>query len=274
MGDFLKFLTRRVFYKHIAIFAVVMLLIISLASIILNIYTGHGDKMQMPDLRGKTMAQVEEIASKYGFELQVIDSLYLPNNKKGTVVDHTPKAGVNIKKNRVIFLTLTSFNPEITKMPDLVNTSLRQAKTVMESYGLELGRLHYKPDYAENYVLEQKYNGQKIKAGTKIQKGSKIDLVLGMGVGDGTTTEVPNLVGLSYRDALSLITTSMLNVGAKVFDGEVKSYIDSLDVMVWKQDPPFGNGKQLIPGSIIDIWLKKQANTTKSTDVTNDIENE
>jgi hypothetical protein len=54
----------------------------------------------------------------------------------------------------------------------------------------------------------------------------------------------------------------------------VKSYTDSLDVVVWKQDPPFGNGKQLMPGSIIDIWLKKQAQSAKSSEETNDIENE
>jgi len=274
MGDFLKFITRRVFYKHIAICAFVFLLIILMASIVLNYYTGHGEKMPMPDLRGKTMTQVEEIASKYGFELQVVDSIFLPNQKKGTVVDHTPKAGVNIKRNRVIFLTISSFNPELIKMPDMVNTSLRQAKTIMETYGLELGRLHYKPDYAENYVLEQLYNGTKIKAGTKIQRGSKIDLVLGMGIGNGTKTDVPNLVGLTYRDALSLISSSMLNVGATVFEGNVKTYIDSLDVVVWKQDPPFGEGKQLTPGSIIDIWLKKDAQSTKSLDETNDFENE
>jgi len=274
MGDFLKLLTRRIFYKHIAIYLFVLLLIVLMASVILNKYTGHGAKMPMPDLRGKTMAQIEDIASQNGFELQVVDSIYLPNQKKGTVVDHTPKPGVNIKKNRVVFLTLSSFNPELIKMPDMVNTSFRQAKTILETYGLELGKLHYKPDYAENYVLEQRYNGRKIAAGTKILKGSKIDLLLGMGVGDGTMTEVPNLVGLSYRDALSLISTSMLNVGATVFDGNVKSYIDSLDVVVWKQDPPFGDGKELIPGSIIDIWLKKQAQSTRSNEETNDLENE
>jgi len=274
MGDFLKFLTRRVLYKHITIFAFVLLLIMLLASITLNYYTGHGEKMPMPDLRGKSMAQVQEIAVKYGFELQIVDSIYLPNQKKGTVVDHTPKAGVNIKKNRVIFLTLSSFNPELIKMPDMVNISFRQAKTMMETYGLELGQLRYKPDYAENYVLEQLFDGRKIKAGTKIQKGSKIDLVLGMGIGDGVKTEVPNLVGLTYRDALSLISTSMLNVGATVFDGQVKTYMDSLDVVVWKQDPQFGEGKQLMPGSIIDIWLKKQAQSAKPSEEINDFENE
>ena len=115
MVDFLKFLTRRIFYKHIAIYMLVLLLIVSLASIILNHYTGHGEKMQMPDLRGKTMKEIEVVATKYGFELQVVDSLYLPNQKKGTVVDHTPKPGASIKKNRIIFLTLTSFNPENDK---------------------------------------------------------------------------------------------------------------------------------------------------------------
>jgi len=274
MGDFFKFITRRVFYKHIAIYAFVLLLFVTLASIVLAYYTGHGEKMPMPDFRGKSMKEVEEIATKYGFDLQIVDSIYRPNQPKGTVVDHTPKAGVFIKKNRVVFITVASFTPELIKMPDLVNNSLRQATTMMETYGLTLGKLHYKPDYAENYVLEQLFNGKKIKVGSKIQKGSKIDLVLGMGVGDGTKAEVPNLVGLTYKEALTVISTAMLNVGATVFDGDVKSYSDSLDVIVWKQDPAFGDGKQLIPGSIIDIWLKKEPRKTQIEDNSYEFENE
>ena len=71
MSDFFKFLTRRIFYKHIAIYGLVVLLVLSLASIFLNYYTGHGEKMKMPDLRGKTIAEIQNIADKNGFELVV-----------------------------------------------------------------------------------------------------------------------------------------------------------------------------------------------------------
>lgn len=265
MSDFFKFLTRRIFYKHIAIYGLVVLLVLSLASIFLNYYTGHGEKMKMPDLRGKTIAEIQNIADKNGFELVVVDSIYIPEKRQGTILDHTPKPGAYIKKNRVVFLSVTSVNPEMIKMPDLVNTTLRQAQTIMESYGLQMGRLQYRPDYAENLVLAQLFGGRKIKVGQKIQKGSKIDLVLGMGMGDSLTTEIPNLVGLGYKDAVMAISGAMLNLGAKVCDGSIQSYSDSLDAYVWKQDPPYQEGQKLVPGSIIDIWLKKREQTIPNT---------
>ena len=257
MLNFVSFITSKVFFKHLVIISLVFVMLVALASIGLSIYTAHGDKISMPDLRGMTMEQVVEASSDYNFEFKIVDSMYIPEQKKGTVIDLTPKPGFSIKKNRVVFLTMNSVNPEFIKMPDLVNTSLRQAKSTMESYGLQLGRLHYKPDFAENYVLKQIYRGKNINPGSKIPKGSKIDLVLGLGEGEGKSVPVPDLIGMSYSSALAAISSGKLNLGARVFQLEIKTFSDSLDAVVWKQDPP-ASGQELQPGSIIDIWLKKE----------------
>lgn len=266
MSGLVSFLTSKVFFKNLVIISLSLLLVVAFSSILLSIYTAHGEKMPMPDLRGMTMDQVKDATSKYDFELKVVDSVFMPDHKKGAVIDHSPKPGFNIKKSRVVFITLNSVNPEMVAMPELVNTSLRQAKTVMESCGLQLGRLKYRPDFAENYVLEQLFKGRRVNVGTKLPKGSKIDLVLGLGNGEGKKTTVPNLVGLNYKDALSSITSSMLNVGAKIFSNDIKTFSDTVDAVVWKQDPPYSNEQTFMLGSLVDIWLKKSTDSTSKSE--------
>jgi beta-lactam-binding protein with PASTA domain len=168
---------------------------------------------------------------------------------------------------------MNSFNPEYIKMPDLVNTSLRQAKSTMESCGLQLGRLHYKPDLAENYVLMQYYKGKRLSAGAKIPKGSKIDLIVGLGSGEGLQTSIPNVTGMTYNEAVSAISSAKLNVGAKVFAPEILTFADSVDAQVWKQDPL--PEEKLQPGSLVDIWLKKKTESESNTNnELNEFENE
>ena len=49
------------------------------------------------------------------------------------------------------------------------------------SLGFKIGDITYKPDFAENAVLELSHNGKRLKAGDKLKKTAIIDMVLGDG---------------------------------------------------------------------------------------------
>ena len=51
----------------------------------------------------------------------------------------------------------------------------------LKAIGLNEGIITYKPDIGKDMVLEMLLNGKSIKAGQKVMKSSKIDLVLGDG---------------------------------------------------------------------------------------------
>ena len=51
----------------------------------------------------------------------------------------------------------------------------------LEAVGLKEGTITYKPYLGKDMVLEVRMNGKKLKAGDKVLKSSKIDLVLGDG---------------------------------------------------------------------------------------------
>jgi hypothetical protein len=51
----------------------------------------------------------------------------------------------------------------------------------LKAAGLQEGTITYKPYLGKDMVLEMSINGKRIKAGEKVLKSSKVDLVLGDG---------------------------------------------------------------------------------------------
>lgn len=242
--------------KHIGIIIGLIIVIMLTITIGLNIYTDHGEKKPVPDFSGLSIEKAIEIAKVETFKLKIIDSIY-NDAAPGSIIDQTPKPGFYVKENRTIFVTINSFLPEMVQMPDLLNISLRQAQSLLDIYGLKLGKLKYAPDFAKNYVLAQMVAGKNIEKGTKVLKGTKVDLLLGMG-DSNKDTYVPNLMGIDLATSLEKITKSSLNVGAKIFEGEFETMEDSLAAVVKKQLPEYEEGLTMKVGSIIDLWLIKK----------------
>lgn len=254
MKDFLRFLLSKDFYKHIGIQIALFLILIFIVSISLSIYTDHGEKMLVPDFTELSVEQAKERAEQYNLRIEVVDSVYHSTAKPGAVVEQTPKSNFSVKENRKIFLTINSFAPETIEMPSVIDVSLRQATSIIQSYGLKIGRLRYKPSIYKDLVLEQKINGKNIAKGTKIEKGTKIDLVLGLGETD-VETYLPELKGSSYSKALEKITHASLNVGSEIFHDSILTFEDSMRAVVWQQSPHYQEGMQVKLGSMVDLWL-------------------
>jgi beta-lactam-binding protein with PASTA domain len=140
-------------------------------------------------------------------------------------------------------------------MPNLIGYSFRNAEMNLQSAGLRLGDTIYKADFAKNSVLDQLYNGQHILAGTKIQMGSTVSLVLGTGVGE-TQFNVPNLVGWTFGDAKAKLEENGLNILVVQADPMIK---DTLNEYIYRQDPPRFNEEgapmRIRTGQLISVWL-------------------
>jgi len=111
----------------------------------------------------------------------VIDSVFDQDKPKGSVLTQDPYPGSKVKQNRTIYLTITSMVAEKTPMPELRDLTLRQALTMLESAGLRLGKLLYIRSFDEDAVQNQLFEGRPVKAGTMVEKGSMINLTVGMG---------------------------------------------------------------------------------------------
>lgn len=249
-----KFLTSKTFFKHLlyAIGGVAVLL--TLTFLILRIYTHHGQALSVPDFSGLTLEESQKLAKKEKLRIEVADSVFNNNLPRGTVIEQNPDSGFKVKKRRRIFLIMNANVPEKVQMPNIVGVSHRQAEAVLKNAGLEIGKLIHVPDIAVNNVLKQQYNGEEIQEGELVPKGSKIDLVLGMGLSN-QTTQVPDLNHYTLERAKNRILRSALNIGAVIYDESIKDQTDSTEAKVWRQYPSFKEHKKIRLGSTIDVWL-------------------
>lgn len=254
MNDFFRFLVSRTFWKHFGIMAGSALLLILFTFIGLKIYTKHGKAYAVPDLRGLTVEEAEMVTNARKLSLKVADSVFMSHEERGKVIDQNPSPNFRVKENRTIFLTINAMNPERIPVPDVTGVSLRQARALLETQGLEVGKLIYVPDIAINNVLRQQYRGGDIQPGEMIIRGDSIDLVLGEGLST-RTTYVPDLLYLKEEQARNKILESSLNLGATLYDTTVKTMDDSLNAFVWRQRPEYSEDLQIRLGSIIDLWL-------------------
>jgi eukaryotic-like serine/threonine-protein kinase len=178
--SFIEFIKSKIFLKNLAYIVFVIFIISWLATLMLGFYSHHGEAIDVPDLRGLSVKDAVNRADEGNLLVEVVDSFFLSERRIGTVIEQNPKPRFKVKRDRVIFLTINSKFPERIKMPDLIGATLRQATAIIETYGFKAGRLSYIPDIS-NTVLVQKYHGKKISPGQLIEKGSKIDLVIGSG---------------------------------------------------------------------------------------------
>lgn len=254
VSNFISFLKSKDFWKHFAYAFGGIIVGIYIVLLFLRLYTHHGQALSVPVFEGLTLEEARQLASDKNLRLQIIDSVYIPGKPGGTIVAQNPSADSKVKAKRFIFVTLNAVNPEKTDMPNVIGISLRQAQDNIESSGLKVGNINYVPDIAVNYVLRQYYKNREIAPNTKINKGSRIDLVVGMGVSNERST-IPNLVGLSLDNARETMAAAYFNMGAVVYDNSVETYDDSLKAVIWKQIPEYSAGSTINLGSPIDVFL-------------------
>ncbi|MFZ4400843.1 MAG: PASTA domain-containing protein [Bacteroidales bacterium] len=217
----------------------------------MSTYTHHGEFYTVPDFRGKQPSELTQYAEDNGFEFVVVDSLYNAKLPLGSILLQDPLPQSKVKHSRTIYLTVVSAEPEKVSMPNLIDLSLRQSISLLETYNLQIGSLEYVPDMAKNAVLQQKYRGVDIVAGKPVKKGSRIDLVLGQGTG-GDKMQIPFLLGKKQSEVMKILRVSSLNIGSEVFeDGK-----DTVHARVFRQSPAYCSGKTINMGQRIDIWYR------------------
>ena len=234
--------------------AIICIVLLVGAIVFLNIATQHNKELAVPDLRGMTVQEAQAAAEAAGIRVEVIDSVYSQRNR-GKIKSHTPSAGTMVKNGRRVLLTVNAVNAKKVTVPNLVGYSLRQAIPELDMRGLELGRLIYRNDIATNNVLQQLYRGRSVAAGAQVEAESVIDLVVGLNAEDCETV-IPDVVGKDEKSAKKTLHDSYLNVKRSVFDKEVQTWEDSLNAVVYKQNPApseFTVGM----GTDVTIYLKK-----------------
>ena len=235
------------------IFAVtaVLLVVINFA---LRFYTQHGDFQDVPNIQGKLLNEGIDILDDNDLGYIIVDSIYDASLPPSTIIDQNPVKGTHVKANRKIYITINATNPPNIKLPKMADMSLRQAKLVLENWGLVLGKQIYVPDIAKDAVLSVQIKGKDVKPGIQIPKGTVIDLVLGDGFGMASI-ELPDLRGLMLMEAISVLDAVNLKVGSINAESDIT---DSLNAYVYFQTPEAGSGAVVGPGDAINLYITQE----------------
>jgi len=237
--------------------------------VFLRYYTSHGEAIPVPDVRGLLLNEAALVLQAQHMRWQMSDSVYVSSYRPGAVVNQNPEPNSRVKKNRNVFLIINALMPEKVSMPNVVGVSYRQAKATLEQNGLVIGKLTYQPHMYEHYVLGQKYNGQDIRRGTEIIKGSEIELVIGRGL-SAERTLVPNVIGSTFIEARENLTKYFLNIVVIDYDNTVRTSADSVRAFIYQQRPTANPNATLQLGASIDVWLT--VDESKKPNVAEDLE--
>lgn len=210
--------------------------------------TNHGDSMTVPDLKGMTMQEVENLLDSKNLKYEVSDSTFVVDVPPLTVFSQYPKPNATIKQGRKIYLTIVSDQAPMVTLPDVLNRSFESGKNQVASVGFVVDKPEYIPAIEENTILKIKANGSEVTPGRKLAKGTKITLVVGDGFGN-QSVNVPDVVGMPFEEVEMLISGTGLRIGNILYESDPTATPNT----VLKQRPEPGNKQRL--GDVVDIWI-------------------
>ena len=179
--NFLRFLFSKSFYTQLIYLGLGALGLFWVISFTLKLITHHQEYLEVPNLEGVAITALPSFMEQQNLRFEIIDSTrFVPDLPPLSVIDHLPGAGSEVKKNRKIYLTVNPGYRQIT-VPNLIQITKRNAESIINSVGFELGEITYKDNIGKDMVLEIAHKGKTISPGVLLPKTSKIDLVLGNG---------------------------------------------------------------------------------------------
>jgi len=191
MQSFFSFLKSKQFFIHLGI---ILVLIVSLLFGVVTwttYYTQHNEFITVPDFKTKKISDLDSFVSGKEVMYEIIDSIYDPKEKAGIVLRQDPEADSKVKHNRTVYLYVTGMVAPQIQMPKLIDRSERQAKLIIETYGLKIGHVSETEADCNGCVVAQLVKGRNVAPGESVKKGSVVNLVIGR-KGSSLETETQN----------------------------------------------------------------------------------
>lgn len=243
-----KFFKRFPWVLHLLLMLGVSIVVLMLVFLFIRIYARQGEEYELPDMVGMNISELQA-DNPIGLDIVVLDSVFRPGQEGGRILTQDPKGGTLVKKGRKLYITMTAFTPEDAVLPELAGLTVRQAVSELQACGLVCGKLTFVEDPYKNNVIEQTCKGRTVYAGQQIERGSVIDLTVGLGDGMGRSV-VPFVIGKTPDQARRDIQAASLNVGREHF-GSIKN---KMNAVVSRQEPDYTGVSKYPYGTHVDLW--------------------
>jgi beta-lactam-binding protein with PASTA domain len=249
---------KRIVLKLLGVYVGVTVLIM----LFLWWYTDHGQQVSVPDLKGKTLEEASMMLEERDLVYLVVDSIYDRHSKGGTIVEQSPAPEQKVKEGRAVFLTVYRMMPPQETINIKEGDFAQVAIIKLKNKGIDYTAKYVPNNALVGAVVSITYKGQKIKPGQQIPRGERVVLTIGTAADE--TVGVPNLAGLNYNQAMTILDSLNL-MGQAFFMFDVQSSADSAVGRICEQDPAYDpEAPGVAPGHIIDFRLYNEPCPTDS----------
>ena len=188
--------------RNIIIIGVVvaLLCVVGIAAAALSM-GGSGDKVTVPDVTNKPIAQARTTLEQAGFKVGTETEVYSSTVSTGNVVSTDPQAGEQAAKGSTIKINVSKGTEQIT-VPDLKGKSADDAQKALSEAGLngQQGDTVFSDDVPEGMVASQETS-----AGSTANKGDTVVFHLSKG---SEKVTIPNVVGMTQSQATSKLESA------------------------------------------------------------------
>ena len=164
----------------------------------------------VPNIVGRAGTEAQALLAQRGLAYGV--DRYVPSASvpAGFVVSQDPEPGRQVRQGRKVWATLST-GPELERVPDVVGLSLRDARVLITQRGFVLGTVSegYAPDRLPNTVIFQEP-----AAGSELEKGRAIDLIVSRGREPLSSVTLPDFTGMELTRVAQELERLGLKMGA------------------------------------------------------------
>lgn len=194
--------------KPIKIRPLAILAFILVAAVYFFSSRNKSDEIEVPTVVNLTEEQAVSQLEKRGFRANISRYAESDEYEKGKVMSQDPEASTRSKKGTIVNLVISSGREVV--VPVLKNMNLSQAEETLKDLGLKIGTTS--TDYS-NTVEKDLVIRQEPTAGSSVQSGSEVNLVISVGKEDSTEIiKVGNYIGKSEQDAIATARNNGLRV--------------------------------------------------------------
>ena len=244
--------------KRLLIILLVLLLLIGGTVGVLYAMGFLGNKVEVPDVTGKSYTEAQDLLEKAGLGIEKGESVNNEEIEKGLIAEQDPTGGTKVREGTKVVVNISKGQAQ-NPVPDLVGKTYDQ--DTIEAYlqsngGFTLGVVEEEKNdhYDVGQIIRQDPgSGTDAEAGTRVNiwvcSGKKTDP-------EAQKVEVPSLIGLELSDAKARLAEAGLKAGDLEYE-ESKIYTEGL--VMWQQ---YDAGTRLKKGTRVSMKISKGAPDT------------
>ena len=165
----------------------------------------------VPDLIGQSVAQAVSVVSPLGLGVVKEGEQFDKSFPAGTILRQNPPKGMNVRTGRLIKITISQ-GGETLFVPDLVGQPLRNAQTLLQNSGLNMGEIEHKPSlrFEKDQVVTTDPGPKSV-----ISKGALVGVTVSEGPPDSGVLLTPDFSGKLLPEAKHWAASQQVSVSVR-----------------------------------------------------------